>query len=83
MAGIGDRLDEMIQTGARAIDSLRNQKAMIKGVQRRVLDGISGLGRGTELMRMIRSRSKKDRIIFWGGVTVLVLTFWYFLWYRH
>lgn len=82
VTGIGDRLDEMIQAGARAIDSLRSQRAMIKGVQRRVLDGISGIGSGAELLRMARSRSKRDRIIFWGGVALLVLTFWYFLWYR-
>lgn len=74
-----NRLNEYIHIGSSTLDSLRSQKNMLKGAQRRVLDAGMQLGIGQQLMRVISRKTAQDRWIFYAGLLVIILTI-YLVW---
>lgn len=68
------RLGEYISLGSNTLDSLRNQRAIMKGAQRRVLDVGTSLGISQSIMRIVSRRTAQDRYIFYGGVILIFLT---------
>jgi len=63
----------MIFTGSTTLESLRDQRATLKGTQRRILDVANTLGLSNTTMRLIENRVKQDKFILFGGMA-LVLT---------
>ena len=53
--------------------ALRDQRSVLKGAHRRVLDIASSLGVSSSLMRIIERRTTGDRIIVYGGSLVVLL----------
>jgi Golgi SNAP receptor complex protein 2 len=63
-------VDQLIDTGANVLASLRDQRGTLKGVQRRMLDVMNTLGLSNTVMRLIDKRSNQDRFILFGGMIV-------------
>lgn len=73
------RINEYINLGTSTLDSLRNQKSVIKSTHRRLMDAGNRLGISQSVMRMISRKSTQDRFIFYGGV-IAVLFVIYLCW---
>lgn len=67
------RISDYISMGSNTLDSLRTQRSLLKGAQRRVLDAGTSLGISQSLMRIIHRRTAQDRYIFYGGVTAVFI----------
>jgi Golgi SNAP receptor complex protein 2 len=72
-----NRLGEYITLGGGVLDSLRNQKGMMKTANRRVLDAGTSLGLSQSVMRVISRRTRQDRYIFYTGVVVVFLVIYW------
>lgn len=51
-----DRLDEMLAQGRAALDDLVDQRSMLKGTQRRLLDAANTLGLSRDVIGWIERR---------------------------
>lgn len=67
------RIGDYISIGSSTLDSLRTQRSLLKGAQRRVLDAGTSLGISQSLMRIIHRRTAQDRYVFYGGLVVVFL----------
>lgn len=63
-------VDEMLHTGANALESLRSQHMTLKGAQRRIMDMANTLGLSNHTMRLIERRVKEDKVILIAGMLV-------------
>lgn len=75
------RLDEMLASGTNILTNLSTQRAILKGAQRRMLSSMQGIRDGWRTLQRIDWNQKASRVIFWSGVTIVTLAF-YFLIYR-
>lgn len=66
------RISEYINLGTSTLESLRNQKSVIKSTHRKILDAGNRLGISQSVMRMISRKSTQDRFIFYGGVIAVI-----------
>lgn len=71
--GFSHNLDEMLATGGAVLNSLRDQRQMLNGVHRRLIDAASTLGLSNSVMRLIEKRAFMDKVILFGGMLVLTL----------
>ena len=75
-------LDDLLSHGGAMLDSLREQREGLKGIQRKMLDVASTLGMSSTVMRLIERRQEGDKWILFGGMAVtclvmyLVVRFW-------
>ena len=51
------------------LESLRDQRHMIKGVQRKIIDVASTMNLSNTVIRLIRRRSEGDKWVLFGGMT--------------
>ncbi|KAH7905199.1 hypothetical protein BJ138DRAFT_1072965, partial [Hygrophoropsis aurantiaca] len=61
------RMDEFLAQGKDILDNLVDQRNMLKGTQRRVLDVANTLGLSRDVIGWIERRSTQDMYIFLGG----------------
>ncbi|EIW82803.1 hypothetical protein CONPUDRAFT_101153 [Coniophora puteana RWD-64-598 SS2] len=73
------RLDEFLAQGREVLDSLVDQRAVLKGTQRRLLDAANTLGMSREVVGWIERRSTQDMYIFFGGAVITFVCF-FFIW---
>lgn len=73
-------IDEIYSTATTAISSLRDQKHVMKGIHRRVLDVTQRLGLSASLLQIISRKTKGDKVLVYGGSCLIVL-FIFFLWW--
>lgn len=66
-------VDEMLHTGANALESLRNQRLTLKGAHRRVMDMANTLGLSNHTMRLIERRVREDKVILILGMVITLL----------
>lgn len=66
-------VDEMLFTGANALESLRNQRITLKGAQRKIMDMANTLGLSNHTMRLIEKRASEDKFIIIAGVVVTLI----------
>lgn len=71
------KLNEYINIGTNALESLRTQRHIIKSAQKRILDVGTSMGISQSVMRMISRKSSRDRLIFYGGVFVVLLVVYF------
>ncbi|KAG5884755.1 hypothetical protein JTB14_029236 [Gonioctena quinquepunctata] len=75
-------VDEMLHTGATALESLRGQGMTMKGAHRKILDMANTLGLSNHTMRLIEKRASEDKVILILGMVitlaVIVLVIIYF-----
>lgn len=61
------RLDEFLAQGQAVLDNLVDQRNMLKGTQRRLLDAANTLGLSRDVIGWIERRSTQDMYIFFAG----------------
>ncbi|XP_040575545.1 Golgi SNAP receptor complex member 2 [Lepeophtheirus salmonis] len=75
-------LDDLLGQGQAMLENLKDQKNMIKGFKRKLLDISSTLGMSNTVMRLIERRTEADKYIFFGGMfvtsVIVFLVIYYF-----
>lgn len=78
----GARLDDFLAQGIEVLDNLRDQRNILKGTHRRLLDAANTLGLSRNVIGWIERRSTQDLYIFFGGAMFTFLCFgliWHYL----
>ncbi|PFH50917.1 hypothetical protein AMATHDRAFT_75305 [Amanita thiersii Skay4041] len=73
------RLDEFLAQGREVLDNLVDQRNILKGTQRRLLDAANTLGLSRNVIGWIEKRSTQDMYIFFGGAILTFFCF-YLIW---
>ncbi|KAH9485468.1 Protein transport protein bos1 [Psilocybe cubensis] len=73
------KLDEFLAQGREVLDNLRDQRNILKGTQRRLLDTANTLGLSRDVIGWIEKRSTQDTYIFLGGAVFTFFCF-YLIW---
>ena len=61
-------VDEMLSTGGSVLDSLRNQRELLKGARNRMISIGNTLGLSDHTIRLIERRLTEDRYVMFGGM---------------
>ncbi|KAF9237518.1 hypothetical protein BU15DRAFT_48532 [Melanogaster broomeanus] len=72
-------LDEFLAQGREVLDNLLDQRTMLKGTQKRLLDAANTLGLSRDVIGWIERRSTQDMYIFLGGAVFTFFCF-YLIW---
>lgn len=75
----GAQLDEFLERGKLILGDLGEQRDLLKGAQRRVYSVANTLGVSTDTIRLVERRASEDKRIFYGGIVVMLVSFWYIL----
>ncbi|KAJ6587030.1 golgi SNAP receptor complex member bos1 [Mycena vulgaris] len=73
------RLDDFLAQGISVLDNLRDQRNILKGTQRRLLDAANTLGLSRDVIGWIERRSTQDMYIFGAGAIFTFFCF-YLIW---
>lgn len=69
-------MDHLLNHGSSIITNLRDQRSMLKGVHKKILDVANTLGLSNTVMRLIERRTTQDKFILYGGmILTLVIMF--------
>ncbi|CUA66602.1 hypothetical protein RSOLAG22IIIB_00043 [Rhizoctonia solani] len=71
-----NQLDAFIAQGREVLDNLVDQRNMLKGTQRRLLDAANTLGLSRDVIGWIEKRTTQDTIIFVVGAVFTFFCFW-------
>jgi Golgi SNAP receptor complex protein 2 len=71
-----DALDGFIAQGRSVLDNLVDQKDILKGTHKRLLDAANTLGLSRNVIAWIEKRSQQDMIIFIIGAIFTLFCFW-------
>ncbi|CAE6420597.1 unnamed protein product [Rhizoctonia solani] len=71
-----NQLDAFIAQGREVLDNLVDQRNMLKGTQRRLLDAANTLGLSRDVIGWIEKRTTQDTIIFAVGAVFTFFCFW-------
>lgn len=63
-------VDEMLSTGGNILNSLRNQRDVLKGARNKMMSIGSTLGLSDHTMRLIERRMQEDKYVMLGGMFV-------------
>ena len=63
-------VDDLLSHGQTILETLRDQRGMMKGIRKKMLDVASMLGMSNTVMRLIERRSEGDKYILFGGMIV-------------
>ena len=63
-------MDDLLSHGQTILETLRDQRGMMKGIRKKMLDVASMLGMSNTVMRLIERRSEGDKYILFGGMIV-------------
>ncbi|RKP12213.1 hypothetical protein BJ684DRAFT_11830 [Piptocephalis cylindrospora] len=70
------QLDDFLAQGRAALNNLVEQRSMLKGAQRRVLDAANTLGLSRNVIQYIERRSTQDKYIFFAGLFTCIFLMW-------
>ncbi|KAG8769498.1 protein transport protein bos1 [Ceratobasidium sp. 428] len=76
-----NQLDAFIAQGREVLDNLVDQRNILKGTQRRLLDAANTLGLSRDVIGWIEKRTTQDTIIFVVGAVFTFFCFWLILHY--
>jgi len=74
------KLDDFIAQGREVLDNLMDQRNVLKGTQRRLLDAANTLGLSRDVIGWIERRSTQDMYIFFAGAIFTFFCF-YLIWH--
>ncbi|EKM81051.1 hypothetical protein AGABI1DRAFT_71796 [Agaricus bisporus var. burnettii JB137-S8] len=74
------KLDEFLAQGREVLDNLVDQRKMLKGTRKRLLDAANTLGLSRQVIGWIERRSTQDTYIFFGGAVFTFFCF-YLIWH--
>ncbi|XP_063224207.1 Golgi SNAP receptor complex member 2 [Bacillus rossius redtenbacheri] len=63
-------VDDALLSGSGVLDSLRQQRGVLKGAHRRLFDVANTLGLSNSTMRLVERRARQDKFVLLGGVAV-------------
>ena len=63
-------IDDMISSGTNILSSLRDQRGLLKGAHKRLVDIGNSLGLSNTVMRLIEKRGQTDKYILFGGMFI-------------
>lgn len=66
-------IDEMISTGGSILNSLRNQREMLKGARNKMMTIGNTLGLSDHTMKLIERRVREDGWVFLGGAIITLV----------
>lgn len=66
-------VDDMISTGSNILESLRNQRDLLKGARTKMMAVGSTLGLSDHTMRLIERRLSEDKYFMYGGMVITLL----------
>jgi len=67
-------VDNMLNQGSQMLESLQNQRSIIKGFQRKVMDITSTLNLSTTVLRLIERRGEGDKwVLICGVITTIIV----------
>jgi len=66
-------VDDMISTGSNILESLRNQRDLLKGARNKMMSIGSTLGLSDHTMRLIERRLSEDKYFMYGGMAITLL----------
>ncbi|KIO31276.1 hypothetical protein M407DRAFT_241829 [Tulasnella calospora MUT 4182] len=70
------QLDSFIAQGREVLDNLVDQRNILKGTQKRLLDAANTIGLSRDVIGWIERRSKEDTVIFCVGAVFTFFCFW-------
>lgn len=79
---IDRNVDDLISVGTNALLNIRNQKGMLAGAHRKILEITNTLGMSNTVMRLIEKRAYRDKFILFGGMIlfcIFMLLMWKFI----
>jgi Golgi SNAP receptor complex protein 2 len=66
-------MDEVTAAASNVMGALRDQRNVLKGAHKRVLDISSSLGVSNSLLKIIERRTVGDKILVYGGSACILL----------
>ncbi|KAL7750826.1 protein transport protein bos1 [Sorochytrium milnesiophthora] len=69
-------MDDFIAAGQNALNNLVEQRTILKGAHRKMLDAANTLGLSRTVIQYIERRGTQDKWIFWGGVVLCIFIMW-------
>ena len=63
-------MDDLLNHGQTILETLRDQRGMMKGIRKKMLDVASMLGMSNTVMRLIERRSETDKYVLFGGTKI-------------
>jgi Golgi SNAP receptor complex protein 2 len=75
-------MDEVAQAAESVMGALKDQRTVLKGAHKRVLDIATSLGVSNSLMKIIERRTVGDRVLVYGGSAFIVLLLVAVWWFR-
>lgn len=75
----GAQLDEFLERGKMVLGDLGEQRELLKSTQRKIYSVANTLGISNDTIRMVERRAKQDKRIFYGGIFVMLVSFYYIL----
>lgn len=77
-------MDDLLSAGSNIIESMRDQRSVLKGARKKIVDIAGTLGLSNTTMRMIEKRAAQDKVLLIAGMVitllVVVLTVKFILW---
>jgi Golgi SNAP receptor complex protein 2 len=75
----GQQLDEFIAGAQSVLQDLGEQREFLRSTQRALYSVGNTLGLSNETIRMVERRALQDKWIFYAGVIVMFVSFYYIL----
>lgn len=75
----GDQLDEFLERGRMVLENLGEQREMLLNTRRKIYSVANTLGISNETIRLVERRAKQDKRIFYGGLILLIVCFYYII----
>lgn len=75
----GAQLDEFLERGKLVLGDLGEQRELLKSTQRKIYSVANTLGISNDTIRMVERRATQDKRIFYGGIFVMLVCFYYIL----
>ncbi|EJU04072.1 hypothetical protein DACRYDRAFT_93519 [Dacryopinax primogenitus] len=72
-----NQLDQFLMQGKEVLDNLVDQKNLLKGTKKRLLDAANTLGLSRDVISWVERRTTQDIVIFFVGAIVTLVCFYY------
>lgn len=73
------QLDQILEMGQQAFEDIVEQNQILQQLGNKFEQSLLTLGVSQGTIRTIERRAKQDKWLFWGGVMLMLVCFWYIL----
>ncbi|ODQ67063.1 putative v-SNARE protein Bos1 [Nadsonia fulvescens var. elongata DSM 6958] len=75
----GQQLDDFLERGRAVLGDLAEQRDILNRTQTKIRSVANTLGISNETIRLVERRARQDKWVFYGGVFLMLLSFYYIL----